>query len=326
MKIVYMGDAQRIDRVYGPVQRARLTLLSGEEPENVSCIGPGLEDVEWIFSTWGMLTPSEEEIRKYLPGLKAVFYAAGSVQYFARPFLDAGVRVFSAWQANAVPVAQFAFAEIILALKGTFRVMEEARTSREKAKETVSHYPGAYEVKIGILGCGAVGALLCGMLSDAGFEVWVYDPYVPDEKLSSLGVKRAEMGSIFSECDVVSNHLPDLPSTKGLIRREHLMSMKPYSAFINTGRGPQLDETDLFDSLRADDTRTAILDVMTDEGRSDEKPLTRLPNCFITPHIAGSLGNEVRRMADCMLDAYCMVRAGEKYPSEVTAGMLDTMA
>ena len=63
----------------------------------------------------------KEQILAYFPSLKAVFYAAGSVQGFAREYLEAGVQVFSAWAANAVPVAEFTVAQILLAGKGYFQ-------------------------------------------------------------------------------------------------------------------------------------------------------------------------------------------------------------
>ena len=62
-------------------------------------------DAELLFSTWGMPAFTQEEIGRLFPRLRAVFYAAGSVQGFARPFLERGVAVYSAWAANAVPVA-----------------------------------------------------------------------------------------------------------------------------------------------------------------------------------------------------------------------------
>ena len=76
------------------------------------------QNTEYIFSTWGMPQFTEEEIKRYLPSLKAVFYGAGSVQAFARPFLNCGVKVFSAWAANAVPVAEYTVAQILLAKPG----------------------------------------------------------------------------------------------------------------------------------------------------------------------------------------------------------------
>ena len=71
-------------------------------------------DTRYLFSTWGMPRFEEQEIRNCLPSLRAVFYAAGSVQSFAAPFLDAGVAVFSARAANAVPVAEYTVAQILL--------------------------------------------------------------------------------------------------------------------------------------------------------------------------------------------------------------------
>ena len=75
----------------------------------------------YLFSTWGMPPLTEAQIREYFPSLKAVFYAAGSVQHFARPFLNCGVKVFSAWAANGVPVAEYTVAQIVLAGKGFFQ-------------------------------------------------------------------------------------------------------------------------------------------------------------------------------------------------------------
>ena len=112
----------------------------------------------------------------------------------------------------------------------------------------------------------------------------------------------------------------------GIIKREYFLSMKPYATFINTGRGPQLDEKDLYDALTTVPTRTALLDVMTNEGHSNENPLNALENCFITPHIAGSSGLEVRRMAEYMMDAFELYEKGEKCNYEVSLAMLETMA
>ena len=102
--------------------------------------------------------------------------------------------------------------------------------------------------------------------------------------------------------------------------------MKPYSTFINTGRGAQLDEKDLYDMLTRDETRTALLDVLTDERHTDENPLAKLTNCFITPHIAGALGLEVRRMGRYMIEAFEQYRDGQPTDCEVSLKMLETMA
>ena len=127
MKAIFLCETtSKIYKVYDAASRAALLSLVGLE-DTVYTRAELLADparfreVEMIFSTWGMPTLTEEEIATTLPHLRALFYAAGSVQAFARPFLARGIRVFSAAAANAVPVAELTVAEIILANKGFYR-------------------------------------------------------------------------------------------------------------------------------------------------------------------------------------------------------------
>ncbi len=320
-----------IDRVYGPAQKKRLSQLVDISEAAVTDADPSksvdrLRDAEYLFSTWGMPNWSEEQIKQYLPTCKAVFYAAGSVQGFARNFLNSGVRVFSAWQANAVPVAQYTLAQILLATKGFFRVQPLTHTSKAQARSLFEHYPGNYGVKIGILGAGAIGRRVIELLQGSDLEIWVYDPFLSDEQAQALGVSKHSLEEVFAQCIVVSNHIANLPSTQGLFKRHHFMSMLPYSTFINTGRGSQLSEQDLYDALLQDPTRTALLDVLIDEENLERNILTSLPNCFITPHIAGSSGQEVWRMADYAIDSLECVLANTPSDYEVSLAMLETMA
>ena len=77
------------------------------DKSNIECHKEFLKICEIAFATWGMPQFTEEEIKKYMPCLKIVFYSAGTVQYFAKLFLDCGIRVFSAYSANGVPVAEY---------------------------------------------------------------------------------------------------------------------------------------------------------------------------------------------------------------------------
>lgn len=103
-----------IHRVYTREQIGDAPVLTSAELR----AGLASKETEYLFSTWGMPMLSEEDIREFLPNLKAVFYGAGTVQYFVCPFLACGVRVFSAWAANAIPVAEYTVAQILLANKG----------------------------------------------------------------------------------------------------------------------------------------------------------------------------------------------------------------
>ena len=285
------------------------------------------QNTEYVFSTWGMPAFTEDEIKTYLPNLKAIFYGAGSVQSFARPFLNCGVRVFSAWAANAVPVAEYTVAQIILANKGFFSSSRLAKMGdRRAATQNSRAYPGNYGVKIGIIGAGMIGKLVIRMLKQYNLEALVFDPFLPDETAAELGVKKVNLETIFKECQVVSNHLANNAQTQGMLGGKLFESMLPNATFINTGRGAQVVEQDLINTLKARPDLMAILDVTFPEPPEKGNQLYTLPNCILTPHIAGSSGNEVRRMGEYMRQEYQNFLANKPCKYEVTLEMLKTMA
>ena len=286
-----------------------------------------LKGVSYLFSTWGVPELSQEQIQTYFPSLKALFYAAGSVQQFARPFLAAGVKVFSAWAANAVPVAEFTVAQIILAGKGYFQGLRlQEKEGREAFNRYSNSFPCNYHVKVGVLGAGMIGSLVLKMLQAYDLETLVYDPFASDEKLASLGAKRATLEEIFSQCQTVTNHIANLPTTQGMLTYELFSKMGKNATFINTGRGAQVVEADLIRAMQEEPGRTALLDVTWPEPPEKDSPLWTLPNVFLSPHIAGSMHNEVARMGLYMTQEYEALSQGKPCRYEVTEKMLETMA
>lgn len=318
MEMIYLCEKQNaIRNVYCDEKRVYTKADVLNAPE-------AFKSTEYVFSTWGMPAFTEEEIKAYLPELKAVFYAAGSVQKFARPFLNCGVRVFSAWAANAVPVAEYTVAQIILANKGFFATM--AYTDRKAAKKEAQNFPGNYGVKIGIIGAGMIGKLVIQRLGSYNLEVLVFDPFLPDEKARELGVKKVSLETLFQECQVVSNHLANNEQTRGMLGGVLFEKMRPHATFLNTGRGAQVVEADLIRALTERPDLTAILDVTFPEPPEEGSALYTLPNCILTPHIAGSSGNEVRRMGAYMEAEYQNLIQNKPCKYEVTLEMLETMA
>ena len=283
------------------------------------------DDVEAIFSTWGMPALTEDEIAARFPSLRHVFYAAGTVQYFAKPFLNRGIRVFSAWRANAVPVAEFKAAQILLANKGYYQLTKRC-SDYSKAKSDFAQYVGNYGVKVGILGDGAIGSLVIDELLRHKLDVFVFSITMTEDEAKKKGVHLCGLAEIFAQCDVISNHLANNDATKKIINRSLLESMKPNATFINTGRGAQVDEEALIDVLTKNPDITALLDVTNPEPPIVGSPLYTLDNVFLTPHIAGSAGSEVRRMADFMADTCRDVCSGLSSENEVTMRMLEAMA
>lgn len=285
------------------------------------------QNTEYIFSTWGMPQFTEEEIKTYLPSLKCVFYGAGSVQHFARPFLNCGVKVFSAWAANGVPVAEYTVAQIVLANKGFYANMRIAKTGdRAAAVESYRHYPGNYEVRIGIIGAGMIGKMVIERLKGYRFEVVTFDPFLPDALAEKIGVKKVSLDELFATCNVVSNHLANNEATKGMLRGTHFEKMLPYATFINTGRGAQIVESEMLAVLKNRPDLTAVLDVTWPEPPVEGSDFYKLDNCILTSHIAGSIGNEVHRMSEYMLEEYIRYADNQETKYEVSFKMLETMA
>ncbi|WP_334058734.1 NAD(P)-dependent oxidoreductase [Polaribacter sp. P097] len=286
------------------------------------------KNVKYIFSTWNMPLFSEDEIIAYFPSLIAVFYAAGTVKYFAKPFLNCGIKVFSAATANAIPVAEFVTAQILLANKGYFQAQKAYKTplwrfSFNKGRSYTNSKNGNYNAKVGIIGCGAIGSKVAELLKPYHIEVWVYDPFISDEKITALNIKLKELDAIFSNCDVITNHLPNIKETKGIINWDVLSLLKDSATFINTGRGEQIIEKDLAKAMRKKPNACALLDVTLKEPIRPWSALLRKKNVFLTPHIAGSMSNEIDRMVSFMHTAYKNTINGIKDSSEVNRNQIN---
>ncbi len=332
MRSIFLGNESQIRRVYSDETVSLLVREAGlcadrvftiDDAVNTDCSG-----VEYIFSTWGMPRIEENDVRTIFPDLKAVFYAAGSVQAFAAPLLNCGVLIFSAWKANAVPVIEYACSQILLANKGYFHSSTAAsRGDRDGALTAFSRFPGNYDCTVGVIGAGAIGSGVIRELAGHRLKVKVFDPYISVEGAKALGAEKAgSLEEIFSECRTVSNHSANNESTRGMLTERLFGMMPPFSTFINTGRGAQVDEKGLVSVLEARSDLFAILDVTWPEPPEKGHLFYDLPNVILTPHIAGSSGNEVRRMAEYMADEFIALKNGAAPRYEVTKDMLATMA
>lgn len=332
MRSIFLGLEFNIKRVYTESQTKYLIENAGLDgvvytKDSVIENAPKFKDVEIIFSTWGMPHFSVEEIKSTFPSLKCVFYAAGTVQSFAREFLACGVKVFSAWAANAVPVAEYTVAQIVLANKGFFTTSAfHSVGDIEISQKIKSSVIGNYDVDIGIIGAGMIGKLVINMLKNYRLRIKVFDPFLADDTAAELGVKKCSLEELFSTCMVISNHLANNEQTRGMLNYALFSKMLPYATFINTGRGAQVVEDDLQKVLSERSDVTAILDVTYPEPPEPGHPFYSLRNCILTPHIAGSMGNEVVRMAEYIIEEYERYISGEQCLYEVNEKMLETMA
>ncbi len=324
-QIPFVYGEERIKRI-----KDRVTLYDKIiDKQNLSENKALTVDCEIVFSTWNMSTLSGDEIDEYFPNLKIIFFAAGSVRYFAKPFLERGIKVVNASRAMAKPVAQFTLSLIIQLSKGSFISMNNYvdHDWMEARWITFDYFPGLYQkTKIGILGCGRIGQTVIEYLKPFDVQVLVYDPFLSDEDAKRLNVKKTTLEDIFTNCQVISNHIANNKETENILNYSLFSLMSDTASFINTGRGAQVVEKDLARALSEKPLRFAALDVTTNEPYPFDGVLRKLKNVLLFPHIAGYAHSEVHCLSDCVLKQFDNFLDGKEIENTVTLDMLKIMA
>ena len=332
-KSLIIMDPGRAAQVYGAEQMSRIEELTDlihppMSAEETAGHGSLLEEVQIIFGGWGTRCLDADFLAS-TPELKAVFYAAGSLRgVVTDDFWKTGIPITSAYAANAAPVAEFTFAQIILALKRAQRLTRLCRENRQwqRGRIDTAPIPGCFDSTVGMVSLGTIGARVISLLQNLDVRIKVYDIEADETRAAEGHFLYAPLEEVFAECDVVSLHTALLPATAGMITRELLASMKEGAALINTARGALIDEPALIEVLSARPDLSAHLDVVHPEPPAADSPLFTLPNLFITPHIAGSMGAECRRMGESAVAECCRFLAGEPLKWRVTEAMMETMA
>ncbi|MDE5983693.1 MAG: D-2-hydroxyacid dehydrogenase [Eubacterium sp.] len=138
---------------------------------------------------------------------------------------------------------------------------------------------------IGIIGFGAIGQKVAKLAEAFDMNVLAYAPR-PKDKGNLTNVEFVDLDILLSNSDIITCHCPLTPETTALINKETISKMKKTAIFINTSRGPVVDEQALADALNNNDIMAAGLDVLETEPARRDNPLLTAKNCYITPHIA----------------------------------------
>lgn len=282
-------------------------LSSFEGPEAAAV----LAQTDILITGWGCPVLTHDVLEK-APNLKFALHSAGSVkEHITEAVWRRGIQVSTAAAANAIPVAEYTLAMILLANKKVLQLQAALKAGRG-AVDPDTLFPGLgnYGQTIGLVGASKVGRALIGMLKPFAFTVLVVDPYLSPEEAAELGVAVVELDELLAASDVVSLHAPNLPETHHLIDERRLELIRPGATFINTSRGALVDQDALVRRIQRGDL-FAILDVTTPERLEPAHPLHDHPHVFLTPHVAGSLGVELERLGSTALDEARRAARGE---------------
>jgi phosphoglycerate dehydrogenase-like enzyme len=330
LRTIFLLDAETFPLVFGAAEQAELAAaldfvappLPAAELETAEA---QFGAVEAILSSWSVPVMDERMLARF-PKLRVVFHAAGTVKPFVTEALwRRGIRVSSAARVNAIPVAEFTLSQVIFCLKhGWQRVFEvRAGTHFRRQDESV---PGTCGSTVGLLSLGHTGRLVAERLRPLEVKVIAYDPHFSPADAAKLGVELCGLEEVFARSDVISCHTPLLPETTGMIRGRHFSLMRPGAAFLNTARGAVVDEGEMISVLRRRPDLFAVLDVTWPEPPPPDSPLRSLANVVITPHIAGSLGREYRRIGRMVVEEVGRYVRREPMLGEVTPEQIPLIA
>ncbi len=223
------------------------------------------------------------------PKLVAVgCFCIGTNQVDLKAAQEYGVVVFNAPYSNTRSVAELVIAEAILLLRDI-----PAKNAACHRGEWLKSAQGSFEIRgktLGIIGYGAIGTQVSVLAESLGMQVLFYD--VVDKLPMGNAVQCASLVELLSRSEIVSLHVPELPSTKNMFGAPELAAMKPGAILINASRGTVVDIPALAEALASKHLTGAAIDVFPAEPKGAQEefvsPLRAFDNVILTPHIGGS--------------------------------------
>ncbi len=273
-------------------------------------------------TSWGSPAMTEE-LLDTAPGLRLVLHAAGSVKpIVTEEMYRRGIRIISSAYVLSSGVSETALGLTIAACKNFFSLNQEIRQGGWSHTDITD----LYGITVGIVGFGIAGSHFAELLANFSVKVISYDLYVPAERMAALGAEKVTLEELLRRSDVVSLHAPSVDDTYHMINSETLSKMKDGAILINTARGALVDEEALICALEKGKLKYACLDVTDPEPPAPDSRLRILPNCILTPHLAGQAGNGLRKIGlHCLLELERFL-AGKPLLYGVTEEMLAKMA
>ncbi|MFD8498090.1 hydroxyacid dehydrogenase [Amycolatopsis sp. NPDC059657] len=328
--LVLGRDTMRLQFGEAELARLRATASLGEplftDELGSASVRARLAEVEVLVTSWGC-PPLGEALLRDAPKLRAVLHAAGSVRgHVGAALFDRGLLVTTAAGANAEPVAQYTLGAILWAFKKVPFLAADARAFREdwRYRERHGELTGRDRTVV-LVGFSRIGQRVTELLVRLALaRVLVVDPVVDPARIRAAGAEPATLAESLPLADVLSLHAPSLPDTRRMIGAAELAALPPGAVLINTARGALVDTAALERACAAG--LHAILDVTEPEPLPSTSPLYDLPTVVLTPHIAGSLGSETRRMTAEALDELERYAAGEPPRDPVTRQALAVQA
>ena len=200
-----------------------------------------------------------------------------------------GAKEFKIWVtnqpgSNSVSVAELVFGQMIALVRHTHAANRAVRENRwrDYLQFIGTELAGK---NLGVVGMGNIGMRVALRARAFEMKILIYDPYIPESHVTSIGARAMGLDELLVESDLVTIHCPLNRETRGMIGAKRLALMKPTALLINAARGGIIDEDALTAVLREGKIAGAALDVVANEPAENDHPLVSLDNVLWTPHI-----------------------------------------
>ena len=181
---------------------------------------------------------------------------------------------------------------MMLLLSTHRRAIEQDLMVREgrwaEGRPALYNVPRLMGMKLGFIAFGRVGRAVARRAKAFGLHMIAFDPFLDELSIAAAGVEPASLAEVLSESDFVSMHLPATPEAVGFLKEEHFRQMKKSAIFINTGRGPTVNEAALTKALQEKWIAGAGLDVLATEPPAPDNPILGMPHVILSPHNASA--------------------------------------
>ena len=267
----------------------------------------------------------DKDVLDACPNLKAVVHGAGSVRpVISDEFIARKIRITNSAVAIGEGVAETALGFAISACKGFYWLDRDTSKGlwQENIKTTVKDF---YDIKVGVISGGYVGKHMVKLLQNFHVDVLLYDPFLSKEEIEEIGAEKVELEELLKESDVISIHAPGIPATENMLNADNLPLIKDGAILINTARGIIINQDALVKELSTGRFK-ACIDVTYPEPPVKDNPLRNMDNVILTPHIAGTATNGLKRVALHVCDEIERLIKGEKMRTEVNLDNLSKLA
>ena len=320
MKVALIGCAARKEKYGADVDTGNAELIALDPFVTPAEIAKKAADAE--YAVIDAILPFTAEMMDAMPKLRMIHSEGVSINKIdVKAATERGIMVCSNKGINAVSVAEHTLTLIMAVTKKiqpAYKAVMYGRQIETKTEMINAGIKEFSEYSFGMIGFGDIARELARMMQPFGIKVYYTDIFRPSKDIEEkYNVTYLERDELISTCDIVSLHVPVLPSTENMVNREFLSKMKTGAYLINTARGELMVNEDVIEALKIGKLAGAAFDTIAPEPVLADNPWLSIPQeiadkVIITPHIAGVTINMFRKAYRTIWSNIFKVEAGEE--------------